>query len=233
MDMLEAGRFRRFGTGEDVLIPRSDVLEQKNLLLGADQIKLDPERLLLIEARLQRIEGTLNLLFEVLNLGKNRFAKIPEQTLRDLHAKASMLEREKIWLPGTMIEQAQVFVRLHEVDLVHLNLALDIKDSWRPFLNLCLKMLRHLRTRDLTTSLELQRAQALLLTGRDNLRLCAALLIEREHYADSSASLLAQVAAEDLDAFDTLVRRRCDEQRIRRERHLQLLQPAKTTRFQR
>jgi len=220
------GRIRRTRVGDAVLVPRGDVIEVRRMDLGTE----DPtERILALEHRVARLESALTLLFDVMNMGKDRFGPMSRDQLEHLYSQACLLDRERSWDLPTLIGQAETFIRITETELVRINRIVSVDDSWRPFFNLCLRMLQHVQEHpELGQNLELQRARALLLTGRDNLRLCATLLIERAHRTESSEKVLARVAAVDLDAFDVLIRKHHSDHQWRRTDHLRLLDPAKS-----
>jgi hypothetical protein len=98
-------------------------------------------------------------------------------------------------------------MRLSEIEIEKLNELTETKDTWKPFLMLCLKQIQYVTTHpDFPYDIDLQHARDLLCRGRHNLRSIAVVCIELDHAQGTTKELLANMAASDIDAFDTMVR---------------------------
>ena len=207
-ELCDQGLVRRKLEGDEATVRREDIEEVYRLhLVGELRPGELVRRLLFAEQKLARLEGAVNLLFEVNQLAGSRFAEMDDPELHQVYGDVVDAMSETEWHVDRMIDLGEVFLRITEVEISRLNEILQIDCAWKPFYRLCLKMTRELGVSvEVDTNLEMQRARDLLYQGRKNLQTIAILFIENKAQLGPSRELLAKMAAADVEGFDTLAK---------------------------
>ena len=207
-ELADQGLVRRTFEGDTALVRREDIEEVYRLQLVGE---LRPgelvRRLLFAEQKIIRLEGAVNLLYEINQLAGSRFSLMEDAELHSIYSSVidalgeTHLEREM------MVEFGEIFLRITEVEIDRLNELAQIDHAWKPFYRLCLKLSREVGvSRKLDKDLELQRIRDLLHQGRRNLQTIAILFIEQKAQLGPSRELLAKMAAADIESFDALAK---------------------------
>lgn len=207
-ELADQGLIRRKLEGDEAFVRRDDIEEVYRLQLVGE---LRPgelvRRLLFAEQKISRLEGAVNLLFEVNQLAGSRFAQMDDPELHQVYGDVVDALGEDHWELNGIISFGEAFLKITEVEIDRLNDLLQLDRAWMPFYQLCLKLTRFIGvSAELDTNLEMQRARDLLYQGRKNLQTIAILFIERKAQLGPSRELLAKMAATDVEGFDTLAK---------------------------
>jgi hypothetical protein len=205
--LLDEHMLRGKREGDLTYVRQEDVAE----LLRLDMIGIRygemVKRMLLLETQVSRLKASVNLLFEVNKLASSRFLEMGDVELQSLYNNIVNELGESEWEVARMLQLAEVFLRITELEIERLNDLMSMDNCWLPFHRLALRLTSYVGRHDgLETSYELQRVRDLLYGGRKNIQAIAILCIENKAQMGPSRKLLAAMAAEDIEAFDVVVK---------------------------
>lgn len=207
-DLCDQGLIRRKLEGDEALVRRDDIEEVYRFQLVGE---LRPgeliRRLLFAERKIAKLEGAMNMLFEINGLAGSRFTPMDDSEIHELYGAVVDALGEETWEVKQLVTFGEQFLRITEVEVERINDLLQIDNAWMPFYRLCLKLTRFVGlSSDLDTNLEMQRVRDLLYQGRRNLQTIGILFIEHKAQLGPSRELLAKMAAVDVEMFDTLAK---------------------------
>lgn len=165
------------------------------------------KRMLLLEKKVERLEGALDLLYQVSELSASRFPYMVNEDLLRLYSMVEDELEQTCWETDKLISLGDMLVKVTEVEIERLNALLRTDQSWGAFHQLSIQLTRYVGSHpEIDSSAELQRARELLHAARKNLRTVGALFIEKSNQLGPSRTLLERTAAVDVEGFDILVR---------------------------
>jgi len=207
-ELCDQGLVRRKLEGDVASVRREDIEEVYRLQLVGE---LRPgeliRRLLFAERKIAKLEGAVNMLYEINGLAGSRFSPMDDPEIHNLYGVVVDALGEDYWTVDQLVVFGEYFLRITEVEVERLNDLLQLDSSWMPFYRLCLKLTKFVGlSEDLDTNLEMQRVRDLLYQGRKNLQTIGVLFIEHKAQLGPSRELLAKMASADIDDFDTLAK---------------------------
>lgn len=160
----------------------------------------------LIDQRLKRIEEAVNLLFEANGLTSFKMNHLEDQTLTQLALNIDQMLDQVEWPIQRLLSCAEVFLKLSEVEVERLGDLTGREDSWRPFLELCLRQLTWLsRKPELLEQFEWARARDLLYLALGNLRNVSMNYCNLKSDFRPLLNLASNVCRDDVDTIEALI----------------------------
>jgi hypothetical protein len=207
-EVADEGVLRKMTAGDVVLVRASDVAELTDLKGGVPMTAEDMKRrILVLERGMARLQRALDILYEANSMAASSLEGMDDDVLVTLYTNIESSLQSKEWPVQRIFSCCEVFLRISETEIERLNNLIGTRVAWKPFFELCLKQLDYVVSHpDLKADLDLQRCRDLLVRSRSALRGIAVTVTEIEGCQKTLHSLLTDVAATDVVAFDTAMR---------------------------
>lgn len=202
------GAMKHRQVGDDFMVDGEDVKAIARLgiadeLPGAELI----HELRMLRAKVARLESSIDMLFQVNGMSAGRMPGMTTDSLVQMHRVVETDLDSDEWPVDRLFSYCEIFIRLTEEDIDVLNTVLEVPHSWEPFYRLLIKVSQYVGCqKELNTSLELQRIRELITIGRSNLRSICMFFTHIHGDHSPSKELLAELASNDIDAFDDLAK---------------------------
>jgi len=161
----------------------------------------------LLQAKVERLESSINMLFDINRMSASRFSKMSPGQLAHLHnSMVKNLEYDE-WPTDRLLSFCEIFMLITEAEIELINRALETTTGWEPFYQLLIKTTLYVRDHpDRDTDLDLQRVLELFAIGRSNMRSIAMFFIHAHGDSGTSRDLLTELASNDVDMFDDMAK---------------------------
>jgi hypothetical protein len=205
--LVQSHLVRSLDDGEAKFVAESDLDELSSLkeLPPVDTARLARNQAL-IDQRVHRLEEAVNLLFEANQFTSFNMGYLDDQTLIELYGNILQMLEQPEWPLPRLLNCAEVYHKLTEVEVERLIELSGQEHPWRPFLELCVKQLVWLAKQpSLLEQYEWARARDLIHHGLGQLRRLTIAYCSLKGDPSPLVALAAQACREDTDLIDILV----------------------------
>jgi len=206
--IAENGAMRWIGEGQKIFLRAEDVDDVVRLNGGPATTNSEVRRrLAFLESKTERISEALDIVLRVNSMAASKLDAMEDDTLLLLYENIRGELNAKEWSQPRLLSCCEVYLKISESEIDRLNELTKSKDTWRPFLELCLKQIKYvLSHEEAPYDIKFQRCYELLNTGRKNLRSIAVVFIELCAMAEAATEMLSRLAASDVDSFDIIMK---------------------------